>query len=73
MSTSKNVDIQLHITNWKFYYSSTVVLSTTGSCLHKKHRSVEYNRFVQSTVDAKTRCDEILKSRVLAENNEASN
>ena len=36
VSTSKNVDNQLHITKWNTYYSSTVILSTSGSCLHKK-------------------------------------
>ena len=35
VSTSKNVDIQLHITKWNTYYSSAVVLSTIGSCLQK--------------------------------------
>ena len=35
VSTSENVDIQLHITKWKTYFPFAVVLSTIGACLHK--------------------------------------
>ena len=36
VSTSENVDIKFHITEWNAYYSSAVILFTIGSCLHKK-------------------------------------
>ena len=35
VSTSENVDIQLHITKWDTYYSSIVFSSTIGSFSHK--------------------------------------
>ena len=35
VSTSKNVDIQLHITKWNTHYSSALVLSATGACYYK--------------------------------------
>ena len=58
------------------YYSSAVVLSTNGSCLHKNtkiHRFVEYtpkkcfNSFEQASVDAIRQSDETPNSSVVAE------
>ena len=64
--------MQLHITKWNTYYSSALVLSTTGAC-YNIHRFVEYtpkkcfNNFVQAAVDARRKGDENPNSSVVAE------
>ena len=73
VSTSKNVDIQLHITKMNTYYSSPVVLSTIGSCLHKNtplcwaHSKEMFQQFCAVSSGGKEATDGNPNSSVVAE------
>ena len=73
VSTSKNLDIQLHFKKWNTYYSSVIVLSATGTCRHRnthfcrEHSKKCFNSFVQAAVDARRKGDKNPNSNSVAE------
>ena len=73
VSTSENVDIQVHITNWNTYYTLLLFYLQLGLVVTRIHRCVEYtpkkrfNSFVQAALDARRKGDENPNSSVVAE------